>query len=97
MEYRFEWNPTKARTNRAKHGVSFLQGTTVFRDPNALTMHDERHSVDEDRWITLGISQSCVLMVIIHTYEETGQDVVDIRLISARRATRREKVTYETQ
>lgn len=97
MEYRFEWNPVKAGRNRAKHNVSFLQATAVFRDPNALTMHDERHSEDEERWITLGISQNGVLMVVIHTYIESGQDVVDIRLISARKATSREKVIYETR
>ncbi len=60
-------------------------------------MHDEWHSEYEERWITLGISQNGVLLVVIHTYIERSQDVVDIRLISARKATSREKVIYETQ
>ncbi|HEX7469586.1 MAG TPA: BrnT family toxin, partial [Verrucomicrobiae bacterium] len=52
FEYNFEWDARKAATNIQKHGVSFENAATVFRDAEALSLFDEKHSVDEERWIT---------------------------------------------
>ena len=56
--YDFDWYPAKAQSNLRKHGVSFRLATTVFRDPLAITLYDENHSDDEDRWVTLGHAET---------------------------------------
>jgi uncharacterized DUF497 family protein len=86
----FEWDPDKAARNVAKHGVSFLVAATVFGDPLAMTYFDPDHSDDEDRFVTIGHSIMDQLLVISHTDREDRT-----RIISARRATRREKKQYE--
>ncbi len=90
MGLRFEWDPIKAAANRRKHGVSFEEAVTVFGDPFALTVHDPDDSETEDRLVTLGRSIADRLLVVVHT--DRG-DV--IRIISARKATRRERRQYE--
>lgn len=95
FSYNFEWTPAKARQNIVKHGVSFEQATAVFHDPLMITMADEDHSDDEDRWLSLGRSGTFGLLVVIHTYEEGGSTTARIRIISARRATKSEQMTYE--
>ena len=91
MAFRFHWDPTKARANLTKHGVSFEEAATVFGDPLSLTIVDPEHSTPvEARFLILGQSASERLLVVAHT--ETGDD---IRLISARLATRRERRDYE--
>jgi uncharacterized DUF497 family protein len=87
---RFEWNPRKAAENLRKHGVAFEEATTVFFDPLSRTIADPDHSDDEPRFVTLGLSVRHNLLVVVHT--ERGDR---IRIISARRATRKEKVKYE--
>ncbi|MGB7415480.1 MAG: BrnT family toxin [Thermosynechococcaceae cyanobacterium] len=94
MEYNFQWDPKKARSNVSKHGISFRLATQVFKDPRALTLFDEEHSLDEERWMTLGLVPSGQCLVIIHTFEEQGNEV-DVRLISARKATRQEVQDYQ--
>lgn len=92
----FEWDPVKARANQKKHGVSFEQGTEVFRDPLAVSIFDEDHSTDEDRWITLGATSQGTVLVVVHTFREVGnQDATTIRIISVREATKRELKNYE--
>ena len=88
----FEWDPLKAESNLAKHGVSFTEASTVFGDPLSLTIFDPDHSDDEDRFILLGTSGSERLLVISHTFRN---DI--IRLINARPATRRERLQYESK
>jgi hypothetical protein len=61
LELEIAWDPAKARTNLAKHGVSFAQAATVLLDPLALTVFDDAHSEDEERWFTLGRSQQGTL------------------------------------
>ena len=90
MPLNFQWDQNKARTNLAKHGVSFEEAATVFGDPFSLTIPDPDHSESEDRFITLGTSHNGKLMVVVHT--ERGES---IRIISARRASRKERKTYE--
>jgi len=96
VQYDFEWDPAKAKSNLKKHGVSFETAVTVFHDPLALTVFDEEHDEQEDRWITMGIAEQEGLLVVIHTFREmTSQQQIFIRMISARRATRRERRQYE--
>lgn len=89
------WDPTKAKSNRAKHGVTFAQAATVLLDPMAITVFDIAHSVDEERWFTLGRSRQGSLLAVAHTYQVTGPNTARVRLISARPATRRERDQYE--
>jgi hypothetical protein len=90
MELNFEWDEEKARTTLKKHGVSFAEATTVFGDSFAVTIDDPLHSIDEERFVTIGYSEAQRLLVVVHT--DRGDN---IRIISARTATRRERQTYE--
>ena len=87
----FEWDFKKAKTNIEKHGVSFEEASTAFRDPLSLTIDDPLHSRDEERWVLIGMSYNNHLLVIVHT--ERGNN---IRIISARKATKKERKYYET-
>jgi uncharacterized protein len=89
---RFEWDETKNRGNRIKHGVWFEEAQSAFRDPNARLFHDPEHSEDEDRFILIGLSSTTRPLVVVHCYK--GFDSV-IRIISARKATRKEFIFYE--
>jgi len=95
MQYNFEWEPVKAQANVRKHGVSFEEASSVFKDPMALTVFDEDHSSDEDRWITLGSANSKCYVVVVHTYRDEAGAAVTIRMISARLATKHEIKQYE--
>ena len=86
----FEWDEDKADENLRKHGVSFSEAMTVFADPLSLTGYDPEHSDDEDRYITMGESADNRLLVISHV--DRGED---IRIVSAREATRAERRDYE--
>ena len=97
ITYDFEWDAAKALANVQKHGVTFDQAATVFLDPLALTVHDAEHSRHEERWFTLGHDGSGMLLAIAHTYETTEQETARIRIISARRATQRERQFYEDE
>ena len=88
---RFEWEETKAATNHAKHGVSFSEAATVFGDSLSWTYPDNDHSELEQRWITIGKSEAGRTLVVAHTDDGEGT----IRIISARRATRKESKFYE--
>ena len=90
MAVRFDWDPFKAKSNLRKHGVSFTEASTVLLDPLSKTVLDYDHSLEEDRFITVGISVGQRLLIVSYT---EGDDV--IRLISARMATRREQQFYE--
>ena len=87
----YEWDFAKAVANLAKHGVSFSEAATVFLDPLAATWPDPDHSVSERRFITLGFSRDSQLLFVAH--QELAED--RIRIISARRATRRERYAYQ--
>lgn len=98
FEYRFEWDPAKALRNARAHGVSFDRATSVFLDPRALSVFDAEHSENEERWVTLGLDSAGVLLVVCHTFraeKESARDMnAKVRLISARRADRREAAQY---
>ena len=88
MQYNFEWDPLKAAANAKKHGVTFEQAAGVFKYTMALTLLDQEHTDDEDRWITLGLVNGLYYLVVVHTYRDEHTDTVTIRLISARDATK---------
>ena len=92
MALTFEWDPDKAKANLAKHGVGFLEAATVLGDPLSLTIPDPNHSEGEQRFVSVGMSDRARLLVVAHT--EWGER---IRIISARRATRREQRAYERE
>jgi uncharacterized protein len=87
----FQWDPDKAFSNADKHGVSFEEAVTVFGDILAVTIADPDHSISEFRLLTTGLSRSQRLLVLSYT-ERNGQ----VRLISARLATRQERKIYES-
>jgi len=97
LRYNFEWDAVKEKRNIRKHKVNFRRAATVFRDPNHLTIYDEEHSQDEDRWITMGIDCGGVLRVVVHTFEPIDEDVVEIRIISARKAVSEEIEQYRAE
>jgi uncharacterized DUF497 family protein len=94
MQFRFEWDNEKARTNRRKHSVSFGEASSVFLDPRMLSLYDSDHSDKEDRWVSLGLSERGRLLVVCHTFEEKGDGEVLIRIFSSRKATRNETDEY---
>ena len=87
----FSWDEKKARENLEKHKISFEEAQTVFSDPNARMIFDTEHSSDEERFILLGISSGVRLLVVCHCYRE---DDMLIRIISARKATKKEQKQY---
>lgn len=94
LRLRFEWDERKARTNLRKHGVSFEEAKTVFLDEDAILIQDPDHSGGEDRFVLLGLSTQLRILIVCHCYR---QDDEVIRVISARRADRRERGQYETR
>jgi uncharacterized DUF497 family protein len=92
--YEFQWDPAKAAANLHKHGVAFRVAMGVFRDPLALSRFDEDNSDDEPRWVTLGEGEDGRLVVVVHAYTEHASGRIVIRMISARRPTKREARQY---
>ena len=89
---RFECDAEKASINQKKHGVTFEEAQTVFGDYDALRIFDHDHSEDEDRFILLGMSAVLRILVVCHCYRENDEK---IRIISARKATKKESAAYE--
>jgi uncharacterized DUF497 family protein len=88
----FEWDDKKATANVKKHGISFEEAKSVFRDERAKLINDPDHSEDEDRFILLGLSETLRLLVVCHCYR--GENHI-IRMISARKATSKESKSYQ--
>ncbi len=93
MQVVFEWDASKAESNRRKHRISFEEARTVFQDPLAFIFPDENHSVLERRELIIGTSILGSLMIV--SFTETAKNRV--RIISARKATKREQRDYEEQ
>lgn len=87
----FEWDPVKAASNERKHGVTFVEASTVFGDPNARVIDDPEHSDDEERFVILGVSMRANVLVVCHCCRSGGNS---IRIISARKATKTESKAY---
>lgn len=88
----FEWDPRKAEANRRKHGVSFTEAGTIFGDELTITVPDPDHSTEEDRFITIGLSNRRRLLIVSHTDRNNR-----IRIINARELTRSERKAYEEE
>jgi uncharacterized DUF497 family protein len=86
----FEWDPDKAEKNISKHDVDFDEASSVFDDPMFITFLDEEHSIDEERYITIGLSNKGRLLLVAHA-ERSDR----IRIISARKATKNEEKFYQ--
>ena len=93
----FEWDPRKARAKADKHGVTFDDAVTVFVDPNALDGPDLVHSAVETRYLRLGRAADGRVLMVAYTIRRGDDDAEKIRLISARRASRRERATYHAE
>ena len=93
----FEWDPRKARANADKHGVTFDDAVTVFADPNALDGQDLAHSAVEARYLRLGRAADGRVLMVAYTVRRGDDNAEKIRLISARRASRRERATYHAK
>ena len=90
MEFAFEWDEVKAKGNLKKHTVSFEEGKTIFNDPFLFTFPDNEHSIDEERFINIGLSANGRVLVLTHTERQDN-----IRIISCRKATAHERRFYE--
>ncbi len=88
----FDWDPAKANRNQKNHGVSFEEARSVFFDDFARQFFDETHSEKEDRFLMLGVSNKTRLLLVCHCEVESENT---IRIISARKATARERQLYE--
>ena len=96
---RFTWDEQKNAGNLAKHGVSFERAVLVFDDPRAISLLDDYEL--EERWLTIGLVNGVLVLVVVHTLRESAHkrenkdEEEEIRIISARKATRREREIYE--
>ena len=88
---RFEWDKTKDIANQNKHRVSFAEAQTAFFDDDAIVFHDPDHSLDEEHFILLGLAVSLRVLVVVHCFQH---DDMTIRIISARKATKKERAAY---
>lgn len=92
MDYiHFVWDEVKDRQNIRKHGISFEEARSAFFDENARVAHDPQHSGREDRFVLLGMSRRLRLLLVCHCYRESQEK---IRIISARKATKKESGQY---
>jgi uncharacterized DUF497 family protein len=94
MKYFFDWDPKKAKENIKNHKVSFQRASTVFRDPKMITIYDVEHSEPEERWVTMGLDENGILLVVSHTFHKDAESMYKIRIISARKAVKREITQY---
>ena len=85
----FDWDPKKARRNLRKHGISFEEASTIFDDPLYISFLDAEHSAEEERHITIGMSNKVRLLMAAHTERKKM-----VRIISARKATKNEEKFY---
>ena len=88
---KFEWDNNKASINKQKHGITFEEASTIFSDENAILFDDPEHSEVEERFLMIGISEQTNMLIVSHCYR--GEDDI-IRIISARKATKKETKQY---
>lgn len=92
----FEWDKNKNKINKSKHGISFETASLVFQDPFLVSILDERHHYQEERWQSIGLIQE-ILIYVAHTFGEDSNGEEIIRIISARKATTSEIRNYYTK
>ena len=91
QDYYFNWNREKNLSNIRKHGIPFKEAATVFLDPYATLIDDDKHSQDEERYIVVGMSKKLNILMVCHCYRNNGEV---IRIVSARTATKDEQLIY---
>ncbi len=94
MRIEFDWDPAKATSNATKHGVTFEEAMTIFRDPLARSIMDRDSGSGEERWVTLGETAAGQLLVVVHTWNDIDPGRSVVRIISARRPTANEARQY---
>ena len=94
-QFQFEWDKIKTATNLHKHSVSFELASTIFYDPQLLTVPDLEHSEAEERWFSIGLASNGAILSIVYLWSESDAATTKIRLISAREATRVEVHKYK--
>jgi len=92
---KFEWDEEKNIKNKLHHNVSFEEAITIFEDINVVTIYDEKHSEDEERFIAIGFDFKARNLTVCHCYRGKDKDI--IRIISARKATRHEIEVYKEE
>lgn len=97
VQIHFEWDPVKAADNAVKHGVTFEEAMGVFADPLASSIVDTASPPGEECWVTIGLNLAQRLLVVVHTHIEVSYDIVVVRIISARKATKNERRQYEQE
>ena len=95
MRYNFEWDLIKAKQNLRKHGISFERAAELLLDSSAISVFDQEHSEAEERWVTIGRDSNGRVLVLVHTFSEASGEEWEVRIISARKATKREARQYE--
>jgi len=95
VRYTFEWDPVKAKQNLKKHRIGFDRAAEVVLDPLAVSILDEEYSEDEERWVTVGKDRQGRVLILVHTFLEISAEECRVRIISVRKATRREIRQYE--
>jgi len=95
MKTIFEWDENKARANLEKHKISFEEARTIFADPFLITFVDEFYSDKEERFISIGLSESNRVLLAVHLEREEQDETIVIRIISCRKATTTERKRYE--
>ena len=93
----FEWDENKAKSNLRKHKIGFEEAQTIFDDPFLITFADEFHSLDEERLISIGLSNTNRVLLVVHTEISGKSNSILIRIISCRKATVLERNIYEEQ
>ncbi len=94
IRYDIAWDAAKASTNLRKHGMDFRDAATVFLGELTLCNYDMAHSLDEERWVTLGYDRAGRVLVVVHTWLAINSGTIDIRIISARSANKRERQAF---
>lgn len=95
MDIKFDWDKKKNAANQKKHGISFEEATEVFEDPLHISVMDRRFDYFDERWITLGATKKGTVIVLGHLYYFSESDEETIRIITARKATKKERENYE--
>ena len=95
IQYNFEWDHKKASSAFSKHSITFEEAATVFKDSELISIYDTQHSGHEDRWVSIGCSESGKLLIVCHTFKETDKHNSTIRIFAARKATKIESKQYK--
>lgn len=95
MNLIFEWDKIKATANLRKHKISFDEAKTVFDDLLAISFSDEFHSDEENRFISIGVSNNNRILLVVHTEQDESENTIVIRIISCRKVTAQEREIYE--